>query len=209
MYYCILTGGKSRRMGADKALLKFGDKFLVELLAERFLAAGNVCISSADGRLWQDLPGRSMCLGGNIREVGDLISDIGPLGGIYSLLEVLRTDIFVMATDMPFADVRLADLIVDAGKGEKLCLLERADGRLEPLFGYYSAACLGPVKQMIAQHHYRLSDLAGRVASRTIRENELADLYGSGCGEVLFNMNTPVDYEEALNIFKLYSNIKK
>lgn len=202
MYYCILTGGKSRRMGTDKALLKFGDKFLVELLAGRFAEeGGQVCISSADGRLWQNLPGQRTC-GGHVREIGDLIHDIGPLGGIYALLEVLRTDIFVMATDMPFADVRLANLIVEAGRDVDLCLLERADGRLEPLFGYYAAACLGPVKQMIDDHDYRLSNLTARVTSRTIKETGLADLYGTGCGQALFNMNTPADYEKALNIFK-------
>lgn len=206
MYYCILTGGKSRRMGKDKALLRFGDKFLVELLAERFMEAGDICISSADGRLWQSLPGQRTGRDGGVREVGDMIPDLGPAGGIYSLLETLRTDIFVMATDMPFADVRLADLIVDAGKSVDLCLLGRSDGHLEPLFGYYAASCLGPLKQMIDEHDYRLSNLAARVTSRTIGETELSALYGDGCARALFNMNTPADYEDAL---KFYSIIKK
>ena len=212
MYYCILTGGKSRRMGSDKAFLKLDGKYIVEVLIHRFMGEGRkLCVSSANG----DVAGKLIHLRNRPLEVADIVREAGPMGGIYSLLEVLKEDIFVMATDMPFADVRLAGLIIAAARDEvmpaapaggvadpaALCLLERGNGRLEPLFGYYSLACLEPMAAMIAQGNYRLSALADRVHVRRIPETALAQAYGDGWERALFNMNTPRDYSRAVEIY--------
>ncbi len=232
MYYCVLTGGKSRRMGQDKAFLNMGGRYVVEVLIERFMGEGRkLCLSSADGDLsarlihlpdnMTHLPGEPMHLqnkmtyrSGGLTEVADIVRGAGPMGGIYSLLKVLGEDVFVMATDMPFADVRLAELIIAAASGEMktcsqdsgrpgpadLCLLEWESGRLEPLFGFYSLACLKPMEAMLAQGNYRLSSLADRVHVRRIPETALAKAYGAGWERALFNMNTPEDYVRAMEI---------
>lgn len=255
MYYCVLTGGKSRRMGQDKAFLDMGGRYVVEVLIERFMGEGRkLCLSSADGDVaarlihlsenMTHLPGEPMSLqnkmtyrSGGLTEVADIVQGAGPMGGIYSLLKVLGEDVFVMATDMPFADVRLAELIIAAACGEMktcsqdsgmvdlgiaatgderispvqgggrsgpadLCLLEREDGRLEPLFGFYSLACLKPMEAMLAQGNYRLSSLADCVHVRRIPETALAKAYGTGWERALFNMNTPEDYVRAMEIYQ-------
>ena len=234
MYYCILTGGRSRRMGQDKAFLELGGKYIVEVLINRFMGEGRkLCLSSSDG----DVAGKLTHLRSRPREVADIIREAGPIGGIYSLLKVLGEDIFVMATDMPFADVRLAHLIIAAAESPlyagaasgtagmqlcngaaaesagmqlcngaaagmaDLCLLERNNGWLEPLFGFYSQSCLGSIEKMIAQGNYRLAALADYVRVRRIPETDLAKAYGDGWERVLFNMNTPEDYTRAIQIY--------
>ena len=221
MYYCILTGGRSRRMGQDKAFLELGGKYIVEVLINRFMGEGRkLCLSSSDG----DVAGKLTHLRSRPREVADIIREAGPIGGIYSLLKVLGEDIFVMATDMPFVDVRLARLIIAAAESPlyagaasgtagkqlcngaaagmaDLCLLERNNGWLEPLFGFYSQSCLGSIEKMIAQGNYRLAALADYVRVRRIPETDLAKAYGDGWERVLFNMNTPEDYTRAIQIY--------
>lgn len=203
MYYCILAGGKSRRMGKNKAFLTLGDKYILELLLSRFSSCGaNVCLSSADGKVGE----RLIHLNEKPQEVKDCVSQAGPAGGIYSLLKVLKQDIFVTATDMPFADVRLAQYLMELGgvgknNGPDMVILQRADGRAEMLFGYYGLKCMKPLEFMLASGDYKLRNLTEKVRCVFISEKEICGVYGASCSRALFNMNTPQDYAVALDIF--------
>ena len=209
MIYGVLAGGKSSRMGMDKSFLTFGEKFVLEVLLERF-GKETVYLSSARGDVGQklkhllELP----------EEIADCVAEAGPAGGIYSLLETLREGVFVVATDMPFADVRLARCIMALGQAPEqaaapapdMIVLERAGGRREMLFGYYGAGCLKPLKEMISEKNYRLRNLCDRVNCRVVTQEQVLCAYGPGCERVLFNMNTPKDYEIALKIAGRYGS---
>ena len=198
MVYCVLAGGKSRRMGCDKAFLQFGDKFALELLLERFYTSGErVCLSSAAG----DIGERLIHMERRPEEIGDCIADIGPAGGIYSLLKVLKDDIFVVATDMPFADVRFARCLKNLGGQRDLIVMERENGMREMLFAYYGQSCLKPLESMIHEGDYRLQNLAARVGCAAIPQSVAAKAYGAGWERTLFNMNTPEDYKIAQGMF--------
>lgn len=203
MYYCILAGGKSRRMGENKAFLTFGDKYILELLLSRFSSGeAKVCLSSADGTTGE----RLIHLNEKPMEVKDRVCQAGPAGGIYSLLKVLEQDIFVTATDMPFADVRLAHCLMELGgvgkdNGPDMVILQREDGRHEMLFGYYGLNCVKPLESMLASGNYKLRNLTEKVRCAFISEKEISEAYGPCCSRALFNMNTPQDYAAALEIF--------
>lgn len=234
MIYGVLAGGRSRRMGCDKAFLQFDGKYVLELLLERFGQAGRfavgpgfegggrrlspgksacgpdgrprpvasgVCLSSARGDVGQ----RLIHLPEPPQEIADVVPDAGPAGGIYSLLKALQEDIFVVATDMPFADVRLARCLMalggvaDAGAvPPQLVVLEREDGRREMLFGYYGLGCLCALEDMLREGDYRLRNLSERVDCAVVTQDQVMAAYGPGCEKALFNMNTPKDYEAAL-----------
>lgn len=195
MYYCVLAGGKSRRMGQDKAFLSFGEKFLIEDMVERFYSMSeNVCISSAVG----DVAQKMIHAKKKPIEVADLYTGIGPLGGIYSLLHCVKDDIFVVAVDMPLVDVRLVQCMLELAGG-KAAVLQRSDGRLEPLFAYYTKECGAAAWSQIQSGNYRMTDFIEKADITCISENELEKLYGKGFEKAVFNMNTPSDYEKVLD----------
>lgn len=204
MDYCILAGGLSRRMGRDKAFLTLGDKYILEILIERFTCAGEkVYLSSARGDVGQ----RLIHLENKPEEVKDRVVQAGPAGGIYSLLSALDKDIFVIAADMPFADVGLARRLLDlggAGRDDRpdMIILKRRDGRGEMLFGYYGINCLRPLENMLAEKNYKLLNLAQKVRCVYISEDQMIEACGPDCSRGLFNMNTPDDYRKALEIFE-------
>ena len=89
----VLTGGRSSRMGRDKALLPIEGSVLVERTAEQVrIAAGSVTLIGA--------PERYAHLG--LPVVPDLIEDCGPIGGLYTALKIGRADWnLLVACDMP------------------------------------------------------------------------------------------------------------
>ena len=195
MFYCILAGGKSRRMGQDKAFLQFKDGYLIEDMIRRFQqTGGRVCISSADGNLSKRLNHRVQ----PSKEVADVYKDIGPLGGIYSLLHELKEDIFVIAVDMPLVDIKLVESMIKASDG-KSAVLMRNNGRLEPLFAYYSKSCEQAALEQIKAGDYRITEFIKRAGINCVLEDDLKEIYGKGFEWAIFNMNTPSDYEKVLD----------
>src|SRR5256885_1582946 len=89
----ILAGGKSSRMGEDKAFLRVGGKTLLEIARE---LASTVC-------------GHVSVVGDRARfgpeAIEDIFSDSGPLGGIHAALTATRSDLnLVIAVDTPFLE---------------------------------------------------------------------------------------------------------
>ena len=89
----ILAGGKSTRMGSDKALLEFdGETLLTRTLMRARAVAGRVCIVGAREKFEMFGP-----------VIEDVYPDSGPLAGIHAALQSSTTDLnLVLAVDMPF-----------------------------------------------------------------------------------------------------------
>src|SRR5262245_52595098 len=89
----VLAGGKSRRMGRDKALLPWGKVSLLEHMTQ--------LLSTVAGRV--QVVGRA--------ELPDIVSGKGPLGGILTALEATDRDanLFV-AVDLPNLTPAFLDL---------------------------------------------------------------------------------------------------
>src|SRR5712692_4284874 len=98
----ILVGGRSRRMGSDKALMELdGQPLAAHLVATAATCCEEVLLVGGD-------PGRFATLGLPARWVPDGASDAGPLGGILGALEAARHDAcLVVACDMPFITMEL------------------------------------------------------------------------------------------------------
>ena len=88
----VLAGGRSSRMGRNKALLSFSGSKLVDHMSERLLAGGvkRVVVSGA-------IPG--------VECIADEVSGLGPLGGLKSILNQVKDDqamwLLVVPVDMP------------------------------------------------------------------------------------------------------------
>ena len=75
MLTVILTGGASRRMGRDKAMLKLGGKTMLQHLIDKYSTLGEVAVSVNER-------GRFPFAGA--RELADEFPDMGPLNGLVS-----------------------------------------------------------------------------------------------------------------------------
>jgi len=177
----VLAGGRSTRMGRDKALLTaHGSTLLERVAAEVLAAAGNVTVIAPTERY----------AGLGITVVPDLDAGQGPLGGILTALSNTRADWnLIVAVDMPRLNAPFFSQLFDAAETSKAdCLIPlNAEGRIEPLCGIYSRNCLGTVqKAMEAGIRKVTSAFEGlRVAHWQPQD---VDLFR--------NLNTPQDWSE-------------
>ena len=176
----ILTGGRSTRMGRDKAELILDGEVLRTRLSARFRTAfDRVWISGPEG-----LP--------------DLRPGQGPMAGLESAF--IRTEaevVFLTAVDLPFADPALARQLTERVGEKDACLIRRRDGRLEPLFAVYRRTCLPHIRACLDEGRRAMGALLDRLDCRIIEERQLP---GFDLGRILLNVNTPEDYSRAKKI---------
>lgn len=152
----VLAGGHSSRMGSCKYCMRLEDHPLhvypwsrLGCLFQRLIMVENAGMIAA-----QDLPAGSMV-------VPDLIAGVGPLGGIYTGLTASDTWLnFVVAADMPFAVMLLAQAMTKYARQNELDVLYPwIDGLSEPLFAVYSKKAAAAARNMIAAGRYSIQEL--------------------------------------------------
>lgn len=147
----ILTGGNSSRFGRAKQLFEVNGKPLFNICYEKFQTL------SDDVFLQGEFSGTDA----DVR--GDLVSEKGPLGGIYSALKNARHErVFVLACDMPDLDPRILGLLLEHGESE-LVVPRWRNGHFEPLCSLYSKSQMPLVEEMLADGTLKISELFGRV----------------------------------------------
>ena len=175
----ILAGGKSSRMGTDKALLKYQGNTILSHLQQTFqnfeerLLSRNLTSSTCD----------------NWIQISDLHQGIGPMGGIHSALTYAQSDALVVcACDTPYITQALIDKLIQTYHGEDVLLVKTSDERLHPLCGIYHKRILPSLESHIKDGHYRLMKWIETLHYSIIPldEDESA---------LLVNFNTPEDYE--------------
>jgi molybdopterin-guanine dinucleotide biosynthesis protein A len=176
----ILAGGRSSRMGRDKARLEIGGLSFFEKVAAVFRSIFPRVLIAGDR---PDLAGPDL----------PYLPDRYPgsaLGGLYTgLAEAGTPYVFVAPCDLPFPSPELIRAILDRRSGFDV-VVPRTPAGLEPLFAVYGRNCLGPMREMLERKEYRVYDFFPRV-----RVCELAgcDL-PAGWERSLRNVNTPEEY---------------
>ena len=128
----VLAGGKSSRMGQDKALMQLGGRILLSHALElaRAAAGSAQIVGSAE----------------KFAAFGTVVEDIypgqGPLAGIHAALAGTRTELNLMvAVDMPFLQPELLSyLVAQARRTTAMVVVPVAGGRLQPLCAVYRRA---------------------------------------------------------------------
>lgn len=185
----ILSGGKSSRMGTNKALLKFHEKTNIERIKDELKHVfDDIILVTNDPETYQFL---------NIKTVTDQYPGSGPLAGIHAGLEAsVYEENFVVACDMPFVSAELAESLVKALKHHD-AVVPVIEGRQHPLFAAYQKRAAREAKSCIEEGTLRMKHLLDRLNVRYLEEEDLM-LYCEGSLErVFFNMNHPEEYEDA------------
>jgi len=129
----IFCGGRSTRMGEDKALFRWRGRPLALHVVSRVRPLFAEILVSGD-------PGRYRCLG--MPCVPDPVSGIGPLAGLYAGLLAARTHaVFAVACDMPFLSPG-AILTLWTRFRSRDAAVPVSPGGPEPLHAFYSRRLL-------------------------------------------------------------------
>ncbi|NTW05548.1 MAG: molybdenum cofactor guanylyltransferase [Peptococcaceae bacterium] len=183
----ILAGGKSTRMGCDKAFLDLGGLRLIEKVAKVLsLVCREIIISgnSQDEQL--------NTLGYPVIE--DIHANCGPLAGIYTCLSAAKTQYsFVTACDMPFIEENIIARIIREANGFDAAVMKHREC-LEPLFSLYSKNFIPAAEKSIITGNYSVTATLKQVRWKPIvfhpQEIPFFD-------RKIMNINNPYDYHLA------------
>jgi molybdopterin-guanine dinucleotide biosynthesis protein A len=180
----VLAGGKSTRMGREKALLPYRGKNLIDAPIETLSAVfSNVVLSVKDSN---DLPQYSR------GKIVDQHTSIGPIGGITSVLKILNQKIFCAACDMPFLNQALIEFICSVADADAVIPIWQ--GRPEVLHALYSPALIPSLENAIVAGRYKITDALGNSNIRFIEEEAIKKFDPTGAS--FQNVNTLSDYEK-------------
>jgi molybdopterin-guanine dinucleotide biosynthesis protein A len=180
----ILAGGKSSRMGKDKALLRYRGECLIRYPIRLLQQV------SPEVRIIGD-PSRYARFG--LPVSADCVPSRGPLSGIYTGLKSSSTryNLF-LACDMPLVRPEFFELLFSKSGNGDAVVMRFEDGFVEPLCSIYSVGCLPAIEANFAAGMFKISDFFSRVAVAYVSEKELQQQGLSR--EIFTNVNTPKEF---------------
>ena len=184
----IMAGGKSRRMGQDKAWIELDGEPLIERVADVLGQVADEVIVVANEPRYASL---------GLRVVKDQYPDGGALGGIATGVGAATHDtVLVAACDMPFLSADVWRMLLGHA-GEADVVIPRVGGEYETLHALYTKACLPHMARALAENRLRVIAFFDQVRVLAIDEPELRavdpDLRS------FTNVNTPEELAEALS----------
>jgi molybdenum cofactor guanylyltransferase len=184
----VLAGGKSSRMGRPKSLLLFdGEPLIVHIVrALKQMFAETIVVAAPE----QELPDLPAIL------VRDEVAYQGPVGGIYYGLKAASGNFcFVTSCDVPFLNVALISHLTSQMSTHDVAV-PYWENRFQPLHAAYRTSVRPLLKEQLDRGELRPVYLFDKVRTRKIGEDEIRRFDPEGLS--FFNMNTPDDYERAL-----------
>lgn len=151
----ILTGGRSSRMGQDKATLLWNGEALWRHQKQVLEKAGFT-------DLWLSCRKEQEALfRGEIAMVYDSEQQTGPLSGIGNVLRASAKHTFILGIDMPFVNTELIEPLLEASEGGRYSVVyqQESEAYVEPLCALYSSSALPLLSEMEARDEKRLQSL--------------------------------------------------
>jgi molybdopterin-guanine dinucleotide biosynthesis protein A len=193
----ILAGGKSTRMGTNKAFLPFKQTSFIENITKECEDFSNIILSVNDLEAYKNI---------GYELVQDEKEGFGPLEGIYQILKKADTEfVLILASDMPYINRAFLNKfcscldnpeLLKNAKGEMpYCIVLRADNMLEPLCSLYSRKTLPCIEQMREREEHKLRILYERVYTKYI---DIEDL--GYTKQIITNINTQEEYKKIIEI---------
>lgn len=184
----LLAGGKSSRMGSNKAELTFQGKTFTNLLIEkaRMLGIEKIYLSGFEKT------------DASVQVVWDIYPERGPLGGIHACLKAMETPYaLVLPVDVPQIPVNVLELLIDGHekysmKEKEVPFLLKHGERQENLIGIYPAEMVGFIEEEIKE--------------RSAAVHRMLKSYGTVWFEIeipqwqVDNLNTRENYEHLLEM---------
>lgn len=183
----ITAGGRSSRMGTDKAWLELGGRAMIEQVIAALAPVTSSLAIIANSPEYARL---------GLPVFADKQTGVGPLEAIRTALANSATSrIVLVGCDLPFVTEDLFRLLLSIPGDHQAVVPIGADGKLEPLCAVYCAEVLSVVTDLIARGERKVSLLFDPILTRFVPFEEMLHLKGA---ELFFeNVNTPQDYARA------------
>lgn len=190
----ILAGGRSRRMGKDKALLPLGSETVLQRVHRVFeaLCVRTVLVMGHDAQ-WSPQVAFD-------RMVRDENQDFGPLEGLrVGMRSLLEDDLVLVGTcDAPLVVPAVYRQMVECFRDAERydAVVPMIQGQPYPLTAVYRTSVFGRISQMVDSRQLRVKDLLGDIRVREIAESEIRAL--DPTLQTLRNINTQQEYAALL-----------
>ena len=190
----LLMGGKSSRMGQDKAQLLLNGQPFWKRIAQELSACGKVYLSVNQTRDGKALEGYPI--------IRDVVPDCGVMGGLYSAFRAIEEDlIFVCACDMPFLNRRFVRWMlnrweeeVQKGRQWDGIVVCGDDGKTYTTAALYHRRLQGKLEENVRKKRLRMHTFVREEANILLLPMEEVTSF-SRCFQ---NINTPEDYQRCL-----------
>ena len=195
----LQAGGKSSRMGKDKATIPFLGIPLIYRLRDRFDGFGTELLV-----ITNDIRGYTK-LGVPLFE--DVIPERGALGGLYTALSIASQPLIgLIAADMPFANPNLIkhqiQIIQESGFD---AVIPATDQGIEPFHSVYRVeTCLPLVKKAIEKDLWKMISWHDSARIKILNPELIREITGSD--HTFLNLNTPEEFQAAEEIAKNISD---
>ena len=179
----ILVGGKSSRMGTDKSELNYHGKSQKEFMKELLENQGiETFYSVRDFSTSLEMTKEN--------SIKDVVLSIGPIGGIHSAFQKDSNSAwFVLATDLPFINESVIELLFEKRNPEKLATAVQGKSKdyPEPLIAIYEPKAYSVISENIYQ---------GEVSPRKLLMNSDVEIVKVD-DDLIRNINTTEEFQEA------------
>ena len=190
----LLMGGKSSRMGQDKAQLLLGGQPIWKKIAQELSACGRLYLSVSQTCDEKALEGYPI--------IRDVVPDCGVMGGLYSAFQAIEEDLlFACACDMPFVNRRFIRWMLnrweeEVQKGHQWdgIVVCGDDGKTHATAALYHRRLQGKLEEQVRQRRLRMHTFVREEANILLLPMEEVTSF-SRCFQ---NINTPEDYRRCL-----------
>jgi len=178
----IIAGGKSRRLGQDKAMIQFRGRSLLE----HAINIAQTLVPTALIIVGQESNYRS----NEVTYIQDIIRNYGPIGGVYTALQKVTTRfIATLPCDIPLLPVKVYEILLQF-KNDDHPVVARSHTGLEPLIALWPQTALGEIERAIQQQNFTLYRLLARLGAIEVNFTKTATDYQ---WEWFFNVNSLAD----------------
>ena len=181
----ILIGGQSRRLNADKCLVKLNGQTLTEIIHQKLRSIFNNIYIVGKENIFPDY---------------DFIKDIKPiqcpLNGIVTALEHTTKEwIFIIACDLPLIEASSINYLYDNIKSNVQVVLPIVNDNLQPLCAFYHTSVLNNFNTAIEKGDYGLMKILDNLKALKVA-------ISTKNNEQFLNINYPKDLEKAENLIR-------
>lgn len=180
----ILAGGKSSRMGSDKGMLPLNETVFIAHIVKALEEASvkNITIVSAN----TDYDFLSC------NRIEDIISDKGPVGGIFTALSHSKTKHnIILSVDIPLISAEIITWLIANIDEEKQITQVKVLDKISPLIAVYDKDVVSIFEEHLRREYLKLKMVVAQIPHQTIEVPE------KWC-TLLQNINTKEDYNNIL-----------
>ncbi|MBS1949106.1 MAG: molybdenum cofactor guanylyltransferase [Bacteroidetes bacterium] len=185
----VLAGGKSSRMGQDKAMMLLDGKPMIAYVLDTInsfqLPIKIVANSEGYEKFDYDV-------------VKDIVPDKGPMGGLYTALHYnTRPNVLLISCDTPFISAQAVDRLLNETKNNPVTVAGTMT-RINPLFAVYHQSLRQKISTCIIKNNLKMKEFIFSENYKTVNMDDLAEQHQF----LFFNINNKTDFEQCSNRLK-------